>query len=336
MRFLLMLAIVAGSSPAMAGATVAVKGGSYLASIHQLVASGYVLYEAQLPSALETVFDLDNVKAKQGAIFLFQDKLADGSSIISKTIYKDDQTDQLTSFLHTDGVFSQESEMVNIATVVLYGDIGNFGTISLLGSYGLKRANDSLLRASWHEGGFDLNIGFEQSKNYRVYRGQQTIDSENGNPPVTVTETITINGYNPYVIFRHTSWKKEDEQFKDEELSIGTYPFLAINPFKVDAKIIKKRQSSTTEDNYYRPVLADADISYNFDGLTLSELGEGEVKRTIDLQLVKDSDIWLEFEGNPGFTGAGLASLLVQQLRDKGKTKEAEIAEQLFNELDNL
>ena len=331
MRFLLVLAIVVAGSSASAMTTTAIDKSFHLTrgGIHQLVASGYVLYEAKLPSVLETLLDLNTVEAKQGGIFLFQDELVDGSRVISKVFYTDKQTDQLTALFQTNGVFSQESEAVDVETLTLAGDTNTYGTISLVSSYGLKRVSDSRLSASWQESGFDISIGFEQSKDYRVYRGQRTVDNkQGGDTPITVTETITINAYNPYVIYRHTSWNGEG--IRDEELSIGSHPFLAIN-FKVDGKIIERQQSSMTGDNYSRPVLTD--ITYNFDGQTLSERSEEGGNWSIDLQRVKDSDFWLEFEGNIGFTGASLASMLVHQLRDKGKTNEAEIAEELLGEL---
>lgn len=333
MHLLLVLAVVAGSASAVPTGVATVVRSSFktsclLPSVHQLVASGYALYSAQLPSIVDKIDDLELATAGRGDLLISQDELADGGRIFSRAVYQNDRG----TTLHTGGQFSQEGGSVNVDSFVISNGVDTNSVIRLTSSYGLQRVNDSLLRlsSSEGEGEVELHLGFEKSKDYRVYRGQREASTADGES-VTVTETITINGHNPYVVYRHTSWQTtEDPEPVAEELSIGSYPFKAINALKIDAKVVETSRSDSAVSNH-RPV--STEISYNFDGSSLTEISEGEVTWTVNLELIEDSDVWLEFEGNTGFTGSGLSTLLVRQLRDKGKTDAALIAEELDSEL---
>ena len=347
MRILLLSLIIswatsASANPQLPGLMSSrVVRSSYLAnqlekSVHQMVASGYALYSGHLPSVPSVPEGLDgDYDNGVGNLFILQNELVNGQRVYSKSVYGDEKIPSKTTTIQSGGMFFSASNMVLIDSLIIFPNQPTFGTtddvfsIELANRYRLERANDTLLRASSHKGGLEFHIGFEKNNNYRIWQGQREIDNEG--TTTVVTETITINGYNPYVIYRHTSrtelraGKLADRPI-NEELSVGIYPFAAINPFKVEAKVIETRQYQASP----RPV--STEISYNFGDNNLTELRDGEVAWTVDLQLVEDSDIWLEFEGNPGFTGAGLESLLVQQLLDKGRTNEALIAERLRKE----
>lgn len=341
MRLLLIVAIVVGgSSVSSVGSTAPVAGSvvslyrqPLLKSVHQMVASGYTLYSTRLPTIYKSVGDIEQAIAMQGHLLIPSDGLVDGSPVCCQAVYGSDLNPQSNTMraLQTVGIFSQESGMVEVSYFSVFDGFSLDGAIWLTGDYPLKRFSDDLLRLSTtKDDGFSVNLGFERSKDYRVYRGQREIDDGDGNA-ITVTETITINGHNPYVIYRHTSWEV-DEHHTNYELSIGTYPFMAMNPSFVKAKVIETDQEIA--DGNLRPV--STDISYIFEDNTLTERNdEGEALWTIGLQLIEDSDVWLQFEGNIGITGGGLATMLVEQLhRKKGDQALATaIANELANEL---
>ena len=345
MRFLLIMAVViSGSSVASIGSTAPVADSvvslyrqPLLKSVHQMVASGYALYSARLPTIYQTVSDdIEHAIAMEGHLLVPSGGLIDGKPVCCQAVYAGDlhplHSGKAIRALQTVGIFSQESGMVETSHFTVFAGFTLDGTIWLTGDYSLKQASDDLLRlTATKDDGWSVALGFKRNKNYRVYRGQREIDDGDGNA-ITVTETITINGHNPYVIYRHTSWEV-DEHHTNYELSIGTYPSMAMNPSFVIAKIIETNQG--VADGNLRPV--STDISYIFEDDALTERSrEGEVLWTIGLQLIEDSDVWLEFEGNIGITGAGLATMLVDQLRSRKNGQElvvTRIADELANEL---
>lgn len=333
MRFLLIMAVVANSLSAMSASSTAPVA-SYVASfyshpllpsVHQLVASGFSLYSAHLSTIHGNVDDLaEQAIAIQGHLLVSPDGLIDGLTVCCQANYAEDQT----TALRIVGVFSQESGRVNVENLVVANNFNLSGTVALLiNGYNLKFADD-LLRLSSSKGGVEINLWFERSNHYRVYRGQREID--NGQTPVVVTETITINGHNPYVVYRHTSYQT-DGDLTNSELSIGRFPMMAINPSKVDAKVIQTEQQSLETANP-RPV--STDVTYFFGDNTLKEYNDkGEIAWTVDLQLIEDSDVWLEFEYNIGITGSGVEKMLIDQLLSKGDDKAAQIAKELADAL---
>ena len=313
-----------------------------------MVATGHGLYWAQLPSVLEKVdvLKLGSSRATQVYLLVQHDELADKSEVSSGIVYQDDRGEQ-TATLETEGVFSQESKRVDVDSFFISNKTNTDNVILLVGSYGLERVNDDLLRISIDKDGLELHLGFERSKDYRIYRGQRKIDNGADVTPShyrysNVTETITINGHNPYVIYRYTTvWHVESLY---TELSIGTYPFKTVegsDDFLVDSRIIESRGRGpaesviTTSPKEYNTRPASTDISYRFDGNTLSEINEDGEWR-IDLQLVSDSDVWLEFEGDPQPQWGGyypISDNLIKQLNNKGKTEVARIATELAQEM---
>lgn len=333
MRLLLTISVIglsASGAVPNAGSVVSFYRQPLLKSVHQQVASGYSLYSAKLPAVLEGINDLEQARAVQGYLLLSSDRLIDGSAVCCQAVHTDDSQASAQQALHTVGIFSQESGMVDVSYFSVFDNFSLDGTTWLTSDYHLKRVNDKLLRLSASEDGMEIHLGFERSKDYRVYRGQRQVDRDDGSK-ITVTETITINGHNPYVIFRHTSWQV-DQHSTNDELSIGYRPMLAINPPLVHATVVETDQSQHLEVNNPRPV--STDISYIFDGNTLTERnGEGEVAWSVALELIENSDVWLEFEGNSGVTGGGIETRLVDQLRNKGMDRAAQIAEELANQL---
>ena len=333
MRFLLVMAVVANSLSAVslantapvAGYVVSFYSNPLLPSVHQLVASGFTLYSARLPTIYKKVDDLaEQAIAVQGHLLVSPDGLIDGLTVCCQANYVADPTTALRAV----GVFSQESGRVSADNLVVANNFDLSGTVALLiDGYNLKFADD-LLRLSSSKDGLEISLGFERSNHYRVYRGQREVDNGDGTP-VVVTETITINGYNPYVVYRHTSWQT-DGDLTNSELSIGRYSMLALNPLKVDAKVIQTEQQSLAANP--RPV--STDVTYFFGDNTLKEYNdEGEIAWTVDLQLIADSDVWLQYEGNIGITGSGVETLLIDQLRRRGDDKAARIAEELAGAL---
>lgn len=152
-------------------------------------------------------------------------------------------------------------------------------------------------------------VELQPVNNYRVYRGQLDWPKLPGGGHTRFIETITINGDNPYIVYRHTErlyvdyHKDNPTTVEATRLSIGIYPHVAINPYAIgEYATLGEGTGILVKDNgLYRYQLN----SDNKGNKTL-KFGEQE----IPLQLVKDSEVWNEYEGDIGITGAEIESKL--------------------------
>lgn len=146
-------------------------------------------------------------------------------------------------------------------------------------------------------------VELQPVNNYRVYRGQFDYREL---PASNVIETITINGNNPYVVYRHTQRViKESGEVIGDRLSIGIYPRKTLQPFLVEEKAVISEGSDVVRHNRYQ-LLPD-----NEGNMTLNYgVQVNDNSKKIPLPLIKQSDVWNEYEGNIGTTGAGIESML--------------------------
>ena len=145
---------------------------------------------------------------------------------------------------------------------------------------------------------------------YRVYQGRLDWPRLPGSGHTSFVETITINGNNPYIIYRHTArlhvgyYANEGTVVEADRLTIGIYPYLAVEPFIVEEKtVLSEGVDIVSHDNGRYQLISD-----NKDNMTL-KYRDNE----IPLQLIKDADVWNAYEGNPGTTGAGIESMLARE-----------------------
>ncbi len=311
MKLLLVLLLgVAGSgvfASNLAAPIVTLIGGgkAYLArSVHKMVASGYRLYSGNLA--------YQNTRAD---ILIYRDHLRDGARIYARS--KDVTMDAVA---HAEGIYAQERVYLQ-AAVVLPEQKQNELWQHMLSDYELHRQGDDL-RASFSDGWGVFDRRFAPSSDYRVYRGERPgVETD-----ITIVETITVNGYNPYVVYRHTAWHDTTtDEIISEELSIGTYSYLAINPTAIDAEVVASYGERA------QPV--STGTQYGLLGGKLTTFAENQKSTGTVLAKIIDSEVYHRFEGNPGFTGSELAVRLVEQLRERGLNDAAKIAEELAAEL---
>ena len=149
-----------------------------------------------------------------------------------------------------------------------------------------------------------------QANNYRIYQGERPITSISGREGKFV-ETITINGENPYIIYRHAQMILPNGEVYGDRFSVGIYPRIVSNPFLIKEKMISVEGSDFIGQTRYNLLTDDEG------NMTLQYGNNTEVT----LQLIKDSDVWNEFEGNFGTTGAGIEDRL-KRIYFNGERKE--------------
>ena len=302
---------------------------SYLvAGTHRMVASGYALYSGQLPTLSQGPDDFEHRKTGEGHLFIFQDELAAGNRIFSRSIYRD-RADNETATIHAEGELSPESGLVNIDGLIIFSNTDSDNNVWRLASgYRLQREGSTSLQVSDDpkDDTESQKLAFEKSKDYRIYRGQRDLGTI-GNISVIVTETITINGYNPYVVYRHRVWRTDHSHIVGEELSVGTYSLIAIDPFKIEATVIGSYRSFEVG---VRPT--GSRLHYDFSDSHLTD-GNHDERTTVELTMIENAKVWQQIDGNIGVAGSVASSRLIAHLRDKGNAKAARIALELDNEL---
>ena len=146
-------------------------------------------------------------------------------------------------------------------------------------------------------------VDMQPVSDYRVYRGEISYPRMPPDDTVTrIVETITINGNNPYIVYRYKAVisSSHGRTFKDERFSVGIYSHIAISSHIKETYVEEMLGSKGETGGGY---FLEPDDSGN---ITLKE-GSHQVP----MQLIKQSDVWNEYdEGNIGTTGAGIESML--------------------------
>lgn len=150
----------------------------------------------------------------------------------------------------------------------------------------------------------DRTVELQPVRNYRIYRGSTPLQDIVPNLAGHVTETVVINGNNPYVVYRHTQVVRESGEVSDR-LSIGIYPRIALQPYLVDEQSVIIEGSDAVGSKMYQLVPNnDGDVLLNYGSIVNNH------SKKIPLQLVKQSEVWNEYDGNIGTTGAGVENML--------------------------
>lgn len=72
-------------------------------------------------------------------------------------------------------------------------------------------------------------VAMHPVNDYRVYRHESTDPRQR-----KIINTLTINGWNPYIVYRHTHIAEKDGKFVAAMLSEGRYPAPAVNDYAVE------------------------------------------------------------------------------------------------------
>ena len=143
-------------------------------------------------------------------------------------------------------------------------------------------------------------------KHFRIYQGEKPLQDIVPGIVGKVRETITINGNNPYVVYRHTQVIRESGEVSDR-LSVAIYPYISLQPhlLKEEAVIIEGTDAvGSKKYQLFSNVSDDSNnITLNYGSLVTDS------STKIPLQLIKQSDIWNEHEGKLGATGAGIEKM---------------------------
>ena len=141
-------------------------------------------------------------------------------------------------------------------------------------------------------------ISMQRVNNYRVYRGKAVIPAISG-VGSHIIETITVNGNNPYIVYRHTAMIMRSGKVIGERFSIGKYPHIAIDPFRIQEEAVVIEWSDVVGHSRYQ-------LRSDDEGNITLKYGKQE---EIPLQLIKQSDVWNEYE-DMDETGAGVEDML--------------------------
>ena len=144
-------------------------------------------------------------------------------------------------------------------------------------------------------------VNMQPVNNYRVYRGEISFSIwPSDAADIRGVETITINGNNPYIVYRHKAviTSKFGKTSKDERFSIGIYSHIASN-YRIEETYIEKMLDSKGKSG---------------DGYLLEPDNDGNITLTeesykVPLQLIKQSDVWNEYT-HSGEAGAVAKDML--------------------------
>ena len=145
-------------------------------------------------------------------------------------------------------------------------------------------------------------ISMQPVNDYRVYRGEISYPRL---PPddtgTRIVETITINGNNPYIVYRHKAVIKSSHgrTYKDERFSVGIYSHITISSHIKETHVEEMLGSKGEAGGGYF-------LEPDKDGNMILKEGSHEVT----LELIKQSEVWNKYEGNIGTTGAGVEDML--------------------------
>ncbi|MDE3269787.1 MAG: hypothetical protein OYH77_05845 [Pseudomonadota bacterium] len=139
---------------------------------------------------------------------------------------------------------------------------------------------------------------------YRIYRGQKALQDVVPGLFGHIIETVAINGNNPYVIYRHTQVVRRSGE-KSDRLSIGVYPRIALQPHLIAEKSVIIEGADAVGSKLYEFIPNDDE-----EKATLNYGLVDKDSTQITLQLIQQSDIWNEYQGNAGTTGEGIEALL--------------------------
>lgn len=150
------------------------------------------------------------------------------------------------------------------------------------------------------------SVKLTASDAYQIYRGEVDVPagSKYEEDVVKLVETITIDGHNPYVLYRFTQLKDAHGRDKGSILSVGVYDVPALSPLSIKAVVLYSTVFEVKVGNEQR---------YDYDGFHANpagkrKLGIGELE--VRLDMVSTAAVWNEIEGNIGVTGGGLAYML--------------------------
>ena len=125
-------------------------------------------------------------------------------------------------------------------------------------------------------------IAMHPVNDYRVYRHASADTRQR-----EIINTLTINGWNPYIVYRHTHIAEAGGRVVAEVLSEGRYPAPAVNDYAIEVFSAEIRGLVDVQHGNYK--------FYRGDNSHLNE--------DIPLTLVRDTEVWNEY---PGSLGAGV------------------------------
>ncbi len=129
------------------------------------------------------------------------------------------------------------------------------------------------------------SVALHHRDDYRVYR-RVTTDAQQRK----VIDTLTINGWNPYLVYRHTHISATDGTLVGEVLSEGRYPAPVVNDYAVE--VFSAEVQGLVEVHHG---------SYNFRQGDTPYLEQEDTPLT----LMRDAKVWDEYH-NPDLLGAGV------------------------------